>query len=76
VGGCGQDRDSGHCLAERIDVAVHTVADLDARASQIDARDCGRDSTRQDQRRLSAMEGERKAYAALVDERNREAGIR
>jgi hypothetical protein len=55
-------------------VAAHTVADLDRRLGQIDtaieeAAKRGKTSTA-----LSAMEGQRRSRAGLVDERRREAG--
>jgi hypothetical protein len=61
-------------LLPQIEVAAHTVAHLDRRLGQIDtvieeAAKRGKTNTA-----LSAMEGQRKARAALVDERNREAG--
>jgi len=61
-------------LAARIEVAAHTVADLDRRLGQIDsaiedATKRGRTSTA-----LSAIDGQRKARAGLADERKREAG--
>jgi hypothetical protein len=61
-------------LAAKIDVQAHKVADLDRRLGQIDttieeAAKRGRTNAA-----LSAMEGQRKARGALVDERNREAG--
>jgi hypothetical protein len=61
-------------LAARIEVATHAVADLDRRLSQIDAAveeaaRRGRTNTA-----LSAIEGQKKARAGLVDERKREAG--
>jgi hypothetical protein len=54
--------------------AAHTVADLDRRLGQIDtaieeAAKRGRTNTAP-----SGIEGQRKARASLVDERNREAG--
>jgi hypothetical protein len=61
-------------LAARIEVAAHTVADLDRRLGQIDmaieeAAKRGRTNAA-----LSAIEGQRRARGSLVDERNREAG--
>jgi hypothetical protein len=61
-------------LAARIDMASHNVADLDRRRGQIDttierAAKRGRTNAA-----LSAIEGQRKARAAIVDERKREAG--
>jgi len=61
-------------LASRIEVAAHTVADLDRRLGQIDtaieeAAKRGKTNTA-----LSAMEAQRRVRASLVDERNREAG--
>jgi hypothetical protein len=60
-------------LAARIDVQAHTVADLDRRLGQIDtaveeAAKRGRTNTA-----LTAIEGQRRARASLVDERKREA---
>jgi hypothetical protein len=61
-------------LAARIDVQAHTVADLDRRLGQIDsaieeAARRGKTNTA-----LSAIEGQRRARAALADERKREVG--
>ena len=61
-------------LAAKIEVAAGKVADLDRRLGQIDteieeAAKRGRTNTA-----LSAMEGQRRARAGLVDERNRKAG--
>src|SRR5260370_1330935 len=60
-------------LAARIDVQTHAVADLDRRLSQIDsaieeAAKRGRTNTA-----LSAIDGQKKARAGLVEERRREA---
>jgi hypothetical protein len=60
-------------LAARIDVQAHTVADLDRRLGQIDsaieeAAKHGRTNAA-----LSAIDGQRKARAALTGERQREA---
>jgi hypothetical protein len=60
-------------LAARIDVQHHTVDDLDRRVRQIDsaieeAAKRGKTNTA-----LSAIEGQRRARAALVDERKRVA---
>jgi hypothetical protein len=60
-------------LDAKITVQVHTIADLDRRVSQIDsaievAARRGKTDTA-----LSAMEGQQKARAGLVDERKREA---
>jgi hypothetical protein len=60
-------------LAARIDVVAHNVADLDRRLGQIDfaieeAAKRGKTTAA-----LSAIEGQRKARASLVGERNREA---
>jgi hypothetical protein len=57
-------------LAARIEVAAHTIADLDRRLGQIDtaieeAAKRGRTNTA-----LSAMEAQRKARASLASERN------
>jgi hypothetical protein len=61
-------------LGARIEVATSKITDLDRRISQIDiaieeAARRGRTNTA-----LSAIEGQRRARAGLVDERNREAG--
>jgi hypothetical protein len=61
-------------LAARIELAAHTVADLDRRLGQIDsvieeAAKRGKSNTA-----FSAMEAQRRTRASLVDERNREAG--
>jgi hypothetical protein len=61
-------------IEAKIDVQAHKVADLDRRLAQIDttieeAAKRGRTKTA-----LDAMEGQKKARGALVDERNREAG--
>ncbi len=60
-------------LDAKIGMQTHNVADLDRRLSQIDsaieeAARRGKTNTA-----LSAIEGQRKARAALVDERKREA---
>jgi hypothetical protein len=68
----GLERQDG-ALAARIEVAAHTVADLD-RASWTDRqRDRGSGEAWQDQHSLSAMEGQRKARAAPAGEWQREA---
>jgi chromosome segregation ATPase len=59
-------------LAAEIEVAAHSIADLDRRLGQIDsaieeAAKRGRTNTA-----LSAIEGQRKARAALADQRQRE----
>jgi hypothetical protein len=61
-------------LAARIEVAAHTVADLDRRLGEIDtaieeAAKRGKPNTA-----LSAMEGQRRARAGLASERNEAAG--
>src|SRR5712675_2355100 len=61
-------------LAARIEVAAHTVADLDRRLGQIDtaieeAAKRGKTNTA-----LAAIESQRRARVSLVDERNQEAG--
>jgi hypothetical protein len=61
-------------LAAKIEVAAHNVADLDRRLNQVDItieEAAGRGKTNA---ALSAIEGQRKARAGLVDERKREAG--
>src|SRR5262249_42921469 len=62
-------------LDAKISVQAHNVADLDRRLGQIDvaieeAAKRGRTNAA-----LSAIEGQRRARTALVDERKREAGI-
>jgi hypothetical protein len=61
-------------ISAKIDVQTQVVADLDRRLGQIDsaieeAAKRGKTATA-----LSAIEGQRRARAALADERNREAG--
>jgi hypothetical protein len=61
-------------LDAKINVAAHTVADLDRRLGQIDsaieeAAKRGKTNTA-----LAAIQGQRQARAGLVDERKREAG--
>jgi hypothetical protein len=67
-------RGEGCHLAARLESQIHIVADLDRRLGQIDttieeAAKRGRTNAA-----LSAIEGQKKARASLVDERNREAG--
>ena len=61
-------------LAARIEVAAHNVADLDRRLEQIDR--AVEETTRRGRTNaaLSAIEGQRRTRAGLVDERKREAG--
>jgi hypothetical protein len=61
-------------LAGRIEVEAHTVADLDARVSQIDAAIAEATRRGRTNAALAAMEAQRRTRAGLVDERNREAG--
>ena len=61
-------------LAARIEVRAHTVADLDARVSQIDAAIAEATRRGRTNAALAAMEGQRRTRAGLVEERNREAG--
>ena len=61
-------------LAARIDVATHSVADLDRRLSQIDLAIEEAAMRRRTNAALSAIDGQRKGRAALVEERKREAG--
>jgi hypothetical protein len=61
-------------LAARIEVTAHTVADLDARANQIDSAIAEATRRGRTNAALAAMEGQRRTRAGLVDERNREAG--
>jgi hypothetical protein len=56
-------------LGAKLESQIHIVADLDRRLGQIEAAKRGRTNAA-----LSVIEGQRKARAALVDERNREAG--
>jgi hypothetical protein len=61
-------------LAAKLESQIHIVADLDRRLNQVDlvieeAAKRGRTTTA-----LTAIEGQRKTRAALVDQRNREAG--
>jgi len=58
----------------RIDVQAHKVADLDRRLNQIDSTIEEAAKRGRTNAALSAMEAQRKARGALVDERNREAG--
>jgi TolA-binding protein len=57
----------------KIDVEVHKVADLDRRLSQIDGMIEEATKRGRTNAALSAMEGQKKARAAFVEERNREA---
>jgi hypothetical protein len=61
-------------LAAKIDVQAHKVTDLDRRLGQIDSTIEEAAKRGHTNAALSAMEGQRKARGALVDERNREAG--
>jgi hypothetical protein len=61
-------------LDARIQVIVYKVADLDARVSQIDAAIAEATRRGRTTGAMSIMEGQKKARAGLVDERNREAG--
>jgi hypothetical protein len=61
-------------LAARIAVQTHTVADLDARVSQIDAAIAEATKRGRTTAALSAMDAQKKARAGLADERKREAG--
>jgi hypothetical protein len=63
-------------LAAKLESQIHIVADLGRRLNQVDlaieeAAKRGRTTTA-----LTAIEGQRKTRAALVDQRNREAGRR
>jgi hypothetical protein len=62
-------------LAARVDVQAHVVADLDRRLEQIDS--AVEEATRRGRTNaaLSAMEGQRRTRAGLVEERKREAGF-
>ena len=61
-------------LDTRIEVAAHTVADLDGRVAQIDSAIAEATRRGRTNAALAAMEGQRRTRAGLVDERNREAG--
>jgi hypothetical protein len=61
-------------LDARIDVQANKVADLDRRLGQIDSTIEEAAKRGRTNAALSAMDGQRKARGALVDERNREAG--
>jgi hypothetical protein len=60
-------------LAARIDVQAHTVADLDRRLGQIDSAIEEAAKRGRTNAALSAIDGQRKARAALAGERQREA---
>src|SRR5262252_2876462 len=53
----------------------HVVADLDARVTQIDAAIAEATKRGKTNAALSAMEGQRRTRAGLVDERNREGAL-
>jgi hypothetical protein len=61
-------------LAARIEVAAHQVADLDRQLNQVDTAIEVAARRGKTNAALSAMEGQRRARAELVDERNRAAG--
>jgi hypothetical protein len=61
-------------LVAKIDVQAHKVADLDRRLGQIDTTIEEAARRGKTNAAISAIEGLRKARAALADERNREAG--
>jgi hypothetical protein len=61
-------------FAARIDVQAHNVADLDRRLNQVDTAIEEAAKRGKTNAALSAIEGQRKARAGLVDERKREAG--
>jgi hypothetical protein len=61
-------------LASRIEVAQHAVADIDGRVAQIDAAIAEATRRGRINAALAAVEGQRRTRAALVEERNREAG--
>jgi len=58
--------------AARIEVAAHSVADLDRRLSQIDSAIEEAAKRGRTNAALSAIEGQRKARAALADQRQRD----
>ncbi len=59
-------------LAARIEVAAHTVADLDRRLNQVDVAIEETAKRGKTNTALSAMEAQRKARASLADQRQRE----
>jgi hypothetical protein len=61
-------------LAARIDLASHNVADMDRRLNQVNTAVEEAARRGKTNAALSAIEGQRKARAALVEERKREAG--
>jgi hypothetical protein len=61
-------------LAAKLESQIHIVADLDRRLGQIDSTIEEAAKRGRTNAALSAMEAQRKARGALVDERNREAG--
>jgi hypothetical protein len=61
-------------LEAKISVQAHTVADLDRRLGQIDSAIEEAAKRGKTNAALSAIEGQRKARAGLVEERKREAG--
>jgi hypothetical protein len=64
----------GAALAARIEVATHTVADIDARIAQIDSAIAEATRRGRTKTAMATMEGQQKARTSLVDERKREAG--
>jgi hypothetical protein len=65
---------NGGTLAAKIEVAANNFADLDRRLSQVDVAIKETAKRGKTIAALSAIEGQRKARAGLVDERKREAG--
>jgi hypothetical protein len=61
-------------LDTRVEVAAHTVADLDARVSQIDAAIAEATRRGRTTGAMSIMEAQRRARASLVSERTEAAG--
>jgi hypothetical protein len=61
-------------LAARIEVAAHTVADLDARIAQIDSAIAEATRRGRTNAALAAMEGQRRTRAGLASEREQAAG--
>ncbi len=61
-------------IAAKIEVETNKIADLDRQMAQIDNAVAAATQRGRTNAALSAMEGQRKARAAFVDERNREAG--
>jgi hypothetical protein len=61
-------------LEAKIDIQAHKIADLDRRLGQIDSTVEETGKRGRTNAAISVMEGQNRPRAALVDERNREAG--